>query len=68
VYFVSLGGFDPLDQLATAMRAFNCATAKLGVSDKVTTFTASDFGRTRVTYNDGSDHAWGSTHSSRAVR
>jgi uncharacterized protein (DUF1501 family) len=28
----------------------------------VTTFTASDFGRTLVSNNDGSDHGWGSMH------
>lgn len=73
VFFVSIGGFDlhdtlatrqpvQLDQVATAMRAFYDATIELGISDKVTAFTASDFGRTLVPNNDGSDHAWGSTH------
>lgn len=73
VFFASLGGFDLhdtlatrqpvlLDQVATAMRAFYDASIELGISDKVTTFTASDFGRTLVPNNDGSDHAWGSTH------
>jgi uncharacterized protein (DUF1501 family) len=73
VFFVSLGGFDLhdtlvarqpvlLDQVATAMRAFYDATIELGISDKVTAFTASDFGRTLVPNNDGSDHAWGSSH------
>jgi len=31
------------------------------VADKVTTFTASDFGRTNTGIND-SDHCWGSMH------
>ncbi len=73
VFFVSLGGFDLhdtlvtrqpvlLDQVATAMRAFYDTTVELGISDKVTAFTASDFGRTLVPNNDGSDHAWGGTH------
>jgi uncharacterized protein (DUF1501 family) len=73
VFFASLGGFDLhdtlatrqpvlLDQVAGAMRAFYDATIELGISDKVTAFTASDFGRTLVPNNDGSDHAWGSTH------
>ena len=35
---------------------------ELGVSEKVTTFTASDFGRTLSGNNDGSDHGWGSMH------
>jgi uncharacterized protein (DUF1501 family) len=73
VFFVSLGGFDNHDQMATvhpalmstlaaAMSAFYAATAELGVADKVTTFTASDFGRTLSGNNDGSDHGWGSMH------
>jgi uncharacterized protein (DUF1501 family) len=72
VFFVSLGGFDNHDGLATihpglltsvaqALGAFHAATAELGVADRVTTFTASDFGRT-LTANDGSDHGWGSMH------
>ena len=72
VFFVSLGGFDNHDGLASihpglltslaeAMSAFYAATVELGVADKVTTFTASDFGRT-LTGNDGSDHGWGSMH------
>lgn len=73
VFFVSLGGFDTHDQLtaqhpilmtrlAGAMRAFHDATAELGVSEKVTTFTASDFGRTMTANSGGSDHGWGSMH------
>ncbi len=72
VFFVSLGGFDTHDGLATvhpplltnvasAMVAFNAAMVELGVSNKVTAFTASDFGRT-MTADDGSDHGWGSMH------
>ena len=73
VFFVSLGGFDMHDNLAAthptqiglvanAMKAFYDTTATLGVADKVTTFTASDFGRTLTSNNDGSDHGWGSMH------
>ncbi len=73
VFFVSLGGFDLHDNLvaqhpvllanvANAMRAFYDHTVELGVSDKVTTFTGSDFGRTLVPNTDGSDHGWGSMH------
>ena len=72
VFFVSLGGFDNHDGLATihpglmttvadALSAFYATTVELGVSSQVTTFTASDFGRT-LTGNDGSDHGWGSIH------
>ena len=73
VFFVSLGGFDLhdnliaqqpvlLDRVARAMKAFYDHTVELGVSDKVTTFTGSDFGRTLVPNSDGSDHGWGSMH------
>ncbi|MDQ2929107.1 MAG: DUF1501 domain-containing protein [Pseudomonadota bacterium] len=72
VFFVSLGGFDNHDGLATlhpplltnvagALSAFYQATIELGVANQVTTFTASDFGRT-LTADDGSDHGWGSMH------
>ena len=73
VFFVSLGGFDNHNSLMTAhpalmtrldgaMSAFYAATVELGVADKVTTFTASDFGRTLSSNSDGSDHGWGSHH------
>jgi len=73
VFFVSLGGFDLhdnlianqpqlLDKVSSAMTAFYNATAELGVADKVTAFTASDFGRTLTSNGDGSDHGWGSHH------
>ena len=44
------------------MDAFYRATLELGVSDKVTTFTASDFGRTLASNGDGTDHGWGGHH------
>ena len=73
VFFVSLGGFDTHDSLldthpglmatvGAAVSAFYQATVDLGLADQVTTFTASDFGRTLVSNNDGSDHGWGSMH------
>ena len=73
VFFVSLGGFDMHDQLvaqhptqiglvANAMRAFHDTMVALGVSNQVTAFTASDFGRTLQSNDDGSDHGWGSHH------
>ncbi len=73
VFFVSLGGFDLHDNLvaqhpgllstvATAIRAFYDTTVSLGIADRVTTFTASDFGRTLQSNDDGSDHGWGSMH------
>ena len=73
VFFVSAGGFDLHDSLvalhpgllagvANAAKAFYDATIELGVSDRVTSFTASDFGRTLLANTDGSDHGWGSMH------
>ena len=35
---------------------------ELGISDKVTLFTASDFGRSLVVNGDGTDHGWGGHH------
>jgi uncharacterized protein (DUF1501 family) len=49
-------------QVSQAMNAFYNATAELGCADKVTTFTASDFGRTYSSNGDGTDHGWGSHH------
>ncbi|MCA3255700.1 MAG: DUF1501 domain-containing protein, partial [Alphaproteobacteria bacterium] len=73
VFFVSLGGFDNHDSLLAthptlltrvgeALRAFYDTTVALGVADRVTTFTGSDFGRTLLINGDGSDHGWGSHH------
>ncbi|ESQ74548.1 DUF1501 domain-containing protein [Asticcacaulis sp. AC402] len=73
VFFVSIGGFDNHDGLMEnhpglmsavneAVSAFYAATVELGVADKVTLFTASDFGRTLSSNGNGSDHGWGSHH------
>jgi uncharacterized protein (DUF1501 family) len=73
VFFVGQDGHDVhssllsnqpllLDALADALKSFYDATVELGISDKVTTFTASDFGRAIVNNDDGADHGWGSTH------
>ncbi|MSU48112.1 MAG: DUF1501 domain-containing protein [Opitutus sp.] len=51
-----------LSQISQAINAFYSATAELGVANQVTTFTASDFGRTLRSNGDGSDHGWGSHH------
>ena len=72
VFFVGIGGFDNhfgleaahpalLTKVAGALTAFHAATVELGIASKVTTFTASDFGRT-ITAIEGSDHGWGSMH------
>jgi uncharacterized protein (DUF1501 family) len=73
VFMVSLGGFDTHDflpqnhpvllgQVAEALKSFYDVTKELGIDDKVTAFTASDFGRTLASNGDGSDHGWGSHH------
>ncbi len=73
VFFVSIGGFDTHDgqlntqpglhgALAGAVDSFYRATLELGVANNVTTFTASDFGRTLTSNGDGSDHGWGAHH------
>ncbi len=49
-----------LSQISLAVSAFYTATDELGVANQVTTFTASDFGRTFRSNGDGSDHGWGS--------
>jgi uncharacterized protein (DUF1501 family) len=71
-FFTSMGGFDThnaqrneqaslFNELGRALAAFQRATEALGVAEKVTTFTLSDFNRTfRVNANAGTDHAWGS--------
>jgi uncharacterized protein (DUF1501 family) len=51
-----------LADLSGSLAAFVKATEELGVAGQVTTFTASDFGRTWTTNGDGSDHGWGSHH------
>lgn len=73
VFFVSISGFDTHDNLLVnhpkllakldeALNAFYLATVELGVSSKVTAFTASEFGRTLTSNGDGSDHGWGGHH------
>jgi uncharacterized protein (DUF1501 family) len=53
---------DLLERVDVAMKAFYDATVELGVSNNVTTFTASDFGRTLTSNGQGSDHGWGAHH------
>ena len=75
IFFTQIGGFDThsaqlngqgglMTQLSQAISAFFAATVELGLSDKVTLFTMSDFGRTLQPAGSGaaivgSDHAWG---------
>jgi uncharacterized protein (DUF1501 family) len=74
IFYVQIGGFDThtnqltaqtnnLIQVSQAMRAFYDEMVTQGVSNDVTTFTLSDFGRTLNPAGSGgivgSDHAWG---------
>lgn len=75
IFYVQIGSFDThanqlntqttlLGQMSQAIRSFYDEMVSQGISDKVTTFTMSDFART---FNPagtgaavvGSDHAWG---------
>jgi uncharacterized protein (DUF1501 family) len=51
-----------LAELSQSMFAFQRAMEQLGLSNSVTSFTASDFGRTFPSNGQGSDHGWGSHH------
>jgi uncharacterized protein (DUF1501 family) len=74
IFFVSLGGFDThsnqltqhanlLKDVGNSVAAFYTALKQMGLSDKVTLFTASDFGRTfKTNSSGGTDHAWGNEH------
>lgn len=73
VFFCTIEGFDThgsqnwqqydlLRQLSEGLAAFYNATIELGVPDRVTSFTLSDFGRTLEVSGTGTDHGWGSHH------
>ncbi len=70
IFFVNYGGWDMHDNLAgglnqrlpvvnNALKAFYDSTVEMGLADKITTFTISDFGRTVTSNGLGSDHGWG---------
>ena len=70
IYYVTMSGFDVHDnqnkaqpelfaQLANAMSYFQGKLDMLGQGNNVTTFTASDFGRSLLSNGDGTDHGWG---------
>ncbi|QLG88564.1 DUF1501 domain-containing protein [Chitinibacter bivalviorum] len=73
VFMVQIGGFDLHDDLVQkhpvllksindALLAFQNALTAMSVQNNVTTFTASEFGRTLSSNGDGSDHGWGGHH------
>ena len=74
IFFASIGGFDLhgtegavsgaqaglLADLSKSMNALYAATVQMGVSQDVTSYTASDFNRTfPVNGGAGTDHGWG---------
>lgn len=70
IFFVELGGWDMHDDMVNgmnnrlplvsrALKSFYDATVELGLSDKITTYTISDFARTATSNGVGSDHGWG---------
>jgi len=70
VFFVQMGGFDThtdqgerepvlMQELNTAVTAYQETIDDLGFSNSVTSFTASDFGRTLTSNGNGTDHGWG---------
>ncbi|PYS69107.1 MAG: hypothetical protein DMF69_18005 [Acidobacteria bacterium] len=78
IFFTQVGGFDThsqqiagqanlLTQVSQALNAFYLATVELGIQNKDTAFTMSDFSRTLQPAGTGaaqvgSDHAWGNNH------
>lgn len=72
-FFVGLGGWDfhanqlprqaqNLATLNAGLSSFYNATDSLGIKDSVTTFTASDFGRSLSINGKGTDHGWTGHH------
>ena len=71
VFFVQQNGYDThggqaaihhglLDELSRGIGAFQAALGALGMTNNVTTFTLSEFGRTlKPSANAGTDHGWG---------
>jgi uncharacterized protein (DUF1501 family) len=73
IFYVQLGSFDThnnqaiqhaqlLTQLGEAFEYFDGLMVAAGMGNQVTTFTASDFGRTLTCNSNGTDHGWGSHH------
>ncbi|MDB0056467.1 DUF1501 domain-containing protein [Akkermansiaceae bacterium] len=68
-FYVSLSGFDShastgghaelMRKVSQALGEFQTALAEMGLEEKVTTFTCSDFARTAAPNSSGTDHGWG---------
>lgn len=72
-FHIRRGGFDfhanhlgrqqkLLKEVDDAVNAFQLALEHFGLSDQVTTFTTSDFGRTTTNNGTGTAHGWGNHH------
>ena len=70
IFYVSFNGWDHHHQLLASqasmlpvlsqgLLSFRNALSELGLFDNVTTFTASEFGRSLKSNGSGSDHGWG---------
>jgi len=70
LFFVRMGGWDThnnqnerlpllMGELNSAVGNFNTAMSAMNLNDSVTTFTATDFGRTLTSNGNGTDHGWG---------
>ena len=73
IFYVQLGSFDThnnqaqlhanlLTQLGQAFEYFDAQMTSFGLGNQVTSFTASDFGRTLTSNSNGTDHGWGCHH------
>jgi uncharacterized protein (DUF1501 family) len=70
MFFVGFRGWDThknqneehpklLQQLSQSLNTFYAALEELGMENQVTTFTASEFGRSLTPNSSGTDHGWG---------
>jgi uncharacterized protein (DUF1501 family) len=70
IFFIDYGGWDTHDELLgsqsgllyeldSAFGEFSDVLNELGLSQQVTTFSLSEFGRTLTSNGNGTDHAWG---------
>jgi len=73
IFYVNLNNFDThgtqltshasrLTLLNKALELFCEEMADLGLSDNVTTFTTTEFGRSYSSNGNGTDHGWGNNH------
>jgi uncharacterized protein (DUF1501 family) len=73
IFFIFHNGYDThnsevpqhgalMEQLNLALSYFDSVLVQAGLSNQVTTFTMSDFGRTLSSNGNGTDHGWGNHH------